>query len=152
MQLKFSYGKLTFEEVREFLLETDKEFPTPLSAHVDIDSYAQKLSEFSDFAICRDEDDIVGMISCYTNNPPAGYISNVCVKRDFQGKGILSKLFRLLVIKGKEKGIHTVRLEVDENNAKALSVYNHLGFHWVETKKERNKLLLECDISHLLID
>lgn len=152
MPLLYSFGKLSFEEVWQFLIETNDEFPIPLSLHVDIDAYARKLSTFSDFSICRNQEEIVGMISCYTNNPPTGYISNVCVKREFQGKGVLSKLFRLLVVKGIEKGIHTVRLEVDENNAKALSVYNHLGFHLVETRKDRNKLLLECTISHLPFD
>ena len=152
MPLRFSYGDLPFEEVRTFLLETDAEFPTPLSAHVDIDSYARKLSEFSDFAVCRDGDIIVGMISCYTNNPPAGYISNVCVKNGFQGKGLFAKMFRLLVVNAIDKNIETLRLEVDENNVKALSIYCHLGFHRVETRKDRNKLLLECEIHNLPID
>lgn len=152
MSLLFTYGTLPFEEVRTFLLETDNEFPTPLSASVDINSYAKKLSEFSDFSICRDEDGIIGMISCYTNNPPAGYISNVCIKKEFQGRGVLSILFSLLVINGKRKGIKTVQLEVEESNTSALNVYLHLGFHLVETRKERNKLLLGCDISRHPID
>lgn len=149
MSLRFSYGRLSFEQVRRFLMETDEEFPTPLSLHVDIDAYARKLSEFSDFSICRDSEGIVGMISCYTNNPPVGYISNACVKTGYQGMGVFKNMFRLLVAKAKEKGIVIVRLEVDDENEKALNVYIHSGFQVIEIRKDRNKLLLECLIPHL---
>ena len=149
MPLRFSYGRLSFEEVWQFLIETDNLFPTSLSLHVNIDSYARKLSDFSDFSICRDPKGIVGMISCYTNKPPVGYISNVCVKNEFQGMGVFTKMFMLLVAKAKEKGIETLRLEVDLNNSKALNLYSLLGFHLVETREDRNKLLLECDILHI---
>lgn len=144
MPLKFSYGKLTFEEVREFLLETDKEFPTPLSTHVDIDVYAKKLSDFSDFSICRDGDDIVGMISCYTNRPPIGYISNVCIKSSYQGQRIFSVLFHKLVDQVKEHGITLIRLEVDKNNTKAKDVYLHCGFIVVACG---NKLILDLKLT-----
>ena len=43
-------------------METDGDFLTPLSTHINIDVYAKKLSEFSDFAFCRDNESIVGMI------------------------------------------------------------------------------------------
>lgn len=146
MPLKFSYGKLTFEEVREFLLETDKEFPTPLSAHVDIDSYAQKLSEFSDFAICRNEDEIIGMISCYTNRPPIGYISNVCIKRQYQAQKIFSRIFHQLRINAKTQGILRFQLEVDENNNNARRIYEHFGFRELSIIPETCKSLMELEL------
>jgi ribosomal protein S18 acetylase RimI-like enzyme len=146
MPLKFSYGKLTFEEVRKFLLETDKEFPTPLSAHVDIDSYAQKLSEFSDFAFCRDEDDIIGMISCYTNRPPIGYISNACIKRQYQAQKILSRIFHQLRINAKTQGILRFQLEVDENNNNARRIYEHYGFRELSINPETRKSLMELEL------
>lgn len=146
MPLKFSYGKLTSEEVRKFLLETDKEFPTPLSAHVDIDFYAQKLSEFSDFAICRDEDDIIGMISCYTNRPPIGYISNACIKRQYQAQKILSRIFHQLRINAKTQGILRFQLEVDENNNNARRIYEHYGFRELSINPETRKSLMELEL------
>ena len=142
MPLRFSYGKLSFEDVRSFLLETDNEFPTPLSACVDIDVYARKLSEFSDFSLCWDGESIVGMISCYTNRPPKGYISNVCVKKDYQRKGIFCKLFFLLLDEISSKGIEILRLEVNNNNPNALEIYIHSGFRVIE-RRDDDKLLLE---------
>ena len=146
MPFRFSYGDLSFGEVRTFLLETDAEFPTPLSAHVDIDSYAWKLSEFSDFAVCRDGEDIVGMISCYTNQPPLGYISNACVKKQYQARKVFSKLFRLLLTNAKERGASCLRLEVDADNENARRIYEHYGFRTLEARPESRKLLMELNL------
>lgn len=147
MPLRFSYGKLSFEEVRQFLLETDDEFLTPLSEHVDIDAYAKKLSEFSDFAICLDGKDIVGMISCYTNRPPFGYISNVCVKKQYQGQKVFSNLFSLLLAKLEQRGFEHLQLEVGTDNDKAHSIYEHYGFREVETRPDSDKLLMKLTLS-----
>lgn len=143
MPLRFIYGNLSFEEVRTFLLETDDEFPTPLSAHVDIDSYARKLSEFSDFAVCWDGEDIVGMISCYTNRPPLGYISNVCVKKKYQAQKVFSRLLHLLRTNAKERGISHLQLEVDVENGNARQIYEHYGFRVLEIRPDSRKSLME---------
>ena len=146
MPLRFSYGKLNFEEVREFLLETNKEFSTPLSAHIDIDAYAKKLSEFSDFSICRVGESIVGMISCYTNQPPLGYVSNACVKKPYQAQKVFSKLFQQLRDNAGERGILRFQLEVDADNVKARRIYEHYGFREVAFRPETRKSLMELEI------
>ena len=140
---EFSYGKLSFEEVRRFLMETDQEFLTPLSTHINIDAYAKKLSLYSDFSICRDDKSIVGMISCYTNQPPMGYISNVCVKKQYQDQRVFSRLYRTLLHQVELRGISIIRLEVDSRNEKAQSVYRHFGFNSLETDAVSGKILME---------
>ena len=146
MSLRFSYGKLSFEQVRQFLMETDKEFPTQLSTRVNIDVYAKKLSEFSDFAVCWDGDDIIGMISCYTNRPPHGYISNVCVKKSYQGQNVFSMLFLLLMTNLKTIGIHYLRLEVNYDNDRAHSIYERYGFKELGISPDSRKYLMELTI------
>ena len=147
MPLMFSYGKLSFEEVRTFLLETDKEFPTPLSEQVDIDAYARKLSEFSDFSFCRLDGNIVGMISCYTNQPPLGYISNVCVKKLYQGQRVFSGLFHHLLNNLKGRGFLFLQLEVDIDNHYARTLYEHFGFRKIETRVDSGKELMEFQMN-----
>ena len=146
MPLQFSYEKLSYEEVRMFLIETNDEFLTPLSMSVDIDEYAKKLSEFSDFSICRDSGSIIGMISCYTNQPPVGYISNVCVKSLYQGQKVFSILFHHLLPNLKGLGIHRIRLEVDFENENAHSIYRHFGFRVVEARPESQRFLMEMEV------
>lgn len=146
MALEFLYGRLSFEEVMNFLQETDFEYPIPLSTRVNIEDYAKKLSDLSDFSICKDGNVIVGMISCYTNQPPLGYISNVCIKKDYQGKKLFSVLFQLLLNNIKDKGIHILRLMVDFNNLNAQTIYLHFGFLPVEKNSYSRKLLMELKI------
>jgi ribosomal protein S18 acetylase RimI-like enzyme len=143
---------LTFEEVREFLLETDNEFPTSLSAHVDIDAYAKKLSDFSDFSICRDGESIVGMISCYTNRPPIGYMSNACIKKQYQAQKVFSKLFHQLLINAKERGVLRFQLEVDANNYNARRIYEHYGFQELSVNSETRKSLMELNLTEFVQD
>lgn len=146
MQLRFSYGNLSFGEVRTFLLETDDEFPAPLSARVDIEAYARKLSEFSDFSLCRDGESIVGMISCYMNRPPLGYITNACVKKQYQSRKVFSKLFHQLLSNARERGILRYQLEVDVSNGKARSIYEHYGFREVEFRPDTHKYLMQLNL------
>lgn len=143
--MKYSFSKLSFEQVRQFLWETDNEFSTPLSSKVNIDDYAKKLSDFSHFAYCVDDDQIIGMISCYTNNPPVGYISNVCVKSEYQNKGIFSVMLSTLIDSLKDLEIKTLKLEVDDNNAKAQDVYLRKGF-FVSSKASEHSKYMELQI------
>ena len=143
MVRQFYFGKISFEEVYLFLQETDNEFPSPLSEHVDICSYAKKLSEFSDFSVCREDGHIVGMISCYTNQPPLGYISNICIIKQYQGIKIFSILFQNLLTNLREKGIKYLQLEVDSINEKACSIYQHYGFRQKEINTISGKVLME---------
>ena len=145
--LLFSFSTLPYQEVRDFLLETNNEFPTPLSESVDINEYAAKLSKLSVFSLCRIPDgEIIGMISCYINRPPVGYISNACVKSSYQGKGIFTSLFSLLKEKASDQAISSLRLEVEESNQKALDIYLHLGFTVLERRECTHKLLLGLNI------
>ena len=146
MSLLYTYGRLPFEEVRAFLLETDNEFPTPLSARVDIDAYAKKLSEFSEFSLCWDGESIVGMISCYTNQPPLGYMTNACVKKQYQARRVFSKLFQQLRDNARERGILRFQLEVDADNDNARRVYEHYGFREVAFRPETRKFLMELEL------
>ncbi len=146
MSFSFTYGTLTHDEVLSFLQDTDADHIVPLSMRVDIDAYAKKLSDYSDFALVWSGKKMVGMISCYTNRPPVGYISNVCIKKEYQGKGLFSKLFHLLTEKVIEKGIDTLRLEVDHGNKKAFNVYSHIGFYRMERDRSKGKQLLEMKL------
>lgn len=146
MSLLYTYGRLSFEEVRAFLLETDDEFPTPLSARVNIDAYAKKLAEFSEFSFCRDGESIIGMISCYTNRPPLGYMTHACVKKQYQARKVFSKLFQQLRDNAKERGILRFQLEVDADNSNARRIYEHYGFRDVEFRPETRKSLMELEL------
>ena len=143
MSIRYVFSPLSFQEVLSFLQETDTMFPTPLSERVDLEMYAKKLSGHSNFSLSYAGNQMVGMISCYTNRPPMGYISNICVKESYQGKGVFKEMFRRLVDEIKKKGIDRVRLEVDDDNVRAMDVYTRLGFSVVEEQSNVGKKLME---------
>lgn len=144
--LRYVYSTLSFQEVYSFLLETDAEFLSPLSQRVEIGAYAKKLSDFSDFSLCYDGEHLVGMISCYTNQPPVGFISNVCVKRQYQGQKVFSALFRNLLENMGSRGILLLGLEVDAQNEKAKSIYVHFGFQEHAFRPDTNKYLMTLNL------
>lgn len=135
--IKYYFGKLSVSKVLDFLIQTDCEFPYPLSSRVNINKYAIKLSDFSHFSYCMDDGIIVGMISCYINNPPMGFISNVCVKSKYQGLGIFSKMLEVLIQSVQDFGICYLRLEVDNNNI-AQQVYLRKKFVMKEAASDHS--------------
>ena len=128
--MEIVFGRLSYEEVYEFLKATDKEFDVPLSEKVNLSDYASKLSKLSSFSYCIDNGHIVAMISCYVNCPPVGYISNVCIMNQYQGCGLFTKLLSKLKIESRQLGITYFRLEVNIDNINARHVYEHVGFDY----------------------
>ena len=126
--MDFRFGKLGFGQVLLFLLETDKEFQHPLSEKVNLEEYACKLSQYSCFSYCIEQGEMIGMISCYTNRPPEGYISNVCVKSKYRGQGVFGNMLERLLKEVAVVGVDKIRLEVDEDNVNAQKVYMKKGF------------------------
>lgn len=123
----------SLEEMREFFYQTDSVFDIPLSQRVNIDDYTLKLFNYSSFYVCYDEEEIVGMICCYINQPPIAFISHVCVRPEYQHQGIFAELFEMLVYDCIRSGMNQIRLEVYVGNIKARRAYEKQGFEVIET-------------------
>lgn len=65
-----------------------------------------------------------------------GEITNVSVKKEFQGRGIGRKLMEVLEIEGRKEGVAAYFLEVRESNQKARGLYRARGF--IEAGTRRN--------------
>ena len=128
MTYTYSVECPSFEKIKQFLYESKDEYEKPLNERIDIEQYALKLYSKSSFVICKDKKSIIGMICCYTNRPPIGYISNVCILSKYQGKGIFKHMFIKLIQLCNQQNIKTIQLEVGKINLKAYNVYKHFGF------------------------
>lgn len=126
--LEYSIQLPEFQEILDFLKRSDDEFDKPLSSKLDLDAYACKLWENSAVVTCRDNGVIVGMLNCYVNRPPLGFISNVCVLGAYQGKGAFTKMFSMLCRHCWSQGVEMIALEVNKGNEKALKAYLEIGF------------------------
>lgn len=56
----------------------------------------------------------------------------IVIKSSYQGKGLANKLMETLLSKGEEKGVRRIRLSVDNNNEKAIGLYEKFGFEFLK--------------------
>ncbi|MBR6522754.1 MAG: ribosomal protein S18-alanine N-acetyltransferase [Oscillospiraceae bacterium] len=81
-----------------------------------------------------DGDTLVGYIGVQTVLDE-GYINNVAVRPEYRRQGIAAALISLLVEQARAIGLAFLTLEVRENNAPAISLYEKLGFTTVGKRK-----------------
>lgn len=73
------------------------------------------------------------------------FVSNIGVKKEYEGRGIGKKLMKMAMLKEEEqakKRPFSMRLQVRENNLRALGFYHHLGY--VETSRSSGLIQMEA--------
>lgn len=108
-----------------------------------IKELSQKFSKFAQVVSAKYESEIVGFIAFYNNDRInySGFLSMLIVKNQFQGYGVGSMLLKLCIEQCKKDGMATLRLEVNRENARAIHLYEKLGFKEVE--KSEDSIFLE---------
>jgi len=87
---------------------------------------------------------------CLQDNVPVGYIGafnmiddyniiGIAVKKDFQHKGVGTKLINSLIDFAKKENVKSLSLEVDETNLKAINFYKKMGFVVTNIRKKYYK-------------
>lgn len=77
---------------------------------------------------------LVGYIGMWTVLDE-GEITNVSVKKEYQGRKIGRALLEKLESLGREKGVSTYFLEVRESNGRARALYESCGFSVISIRK-----------------
>lgn len=114
-----------------FLQEVDGLFPVPLTRKVDLGEYANKLLSFATLVPAFENGVLSGLVAGYTDNlSEAGraYIALVCVRSEFQRRGIARKLVEAFLDICRRKGLSAVHLYTDRSNANAICMYEAMGF------------------------
>ncbi len=120
--------RLSIEDVRLLLNDFDAMFSPALSSNVDINSFAEKLSENAFFILCKSEKEVVGYIAFYENcETKIAYIPSICVRKTYRSKGVASQMLKFLVSQS-PKDINYIALEVRKNNNSAIRFYKRHGF------------------------
>ena len=80
-------------------------------------------------AITIDQDEQVEALSCWSpSRMPGGEISRVCVRKDYQGKGIAAQMVQHAMAVMKTRGKKGIHLLVLGDHKVALRLYTRLGF------------------------
>lgn len=100
------------------------------SDSIDIDLISDKYAKFADLIVAYYENDPAGYIAYYCNDSKAltAYITMVVVKETFRCQGIATKMLDFVLNNCRRNGFKKCRLEVDNENKKALRLYKKTGF------------------------
>jgi ribosomal-protein-alanine N-acetyltransferase len=123
-------GSATKAEILSHLMKCDREFSPPLHTYADVEEYSTKIAARAVSFEAWNGETLVGLVAAYLNDPEArsGYITNVSVLREFTRCGIATKLVAEVLEYARAEGFETVSLEVTDNNAVAIRLYEKLGF------------------------
>ena len=118
------------EDIEKQLLQCSKLFSPALDTYVSIPDYSKKIRENAVTVEAWHSDELIGLVACYLNNDRTheGYITNVSVIHDYQGKGVAKKLIKNTIEEALNKKFKTLNLEVEVNNKWAIGLYRRSGF------------------------
>ncbi len=96
--------------------------------------FGEMFKSFSRVYVAEVEGKIAGYIVLWIL-PPEGYIANVAVSPDYQGKGVGKALLKKAISVCEEEGVNSICLEVRRSNQTAISLYKKFGFEVVGIRK-----------------
>lgn len=82
--------------------------------------------------ISIDQDDEVAAFPFWSDDlQPSIELSRLCVRSDYQGRGLASKMIEYMMEYGRANGIKSIHYLVSKHNLIAQKAYSRLGFHLV---------------------
>jgi len=91
-------------------------------------------NENSTYFVAKIDDEIVGFAGVW-NDTFDFHITNIVTKKKYRHQGIGTKLLETLINFSKEKQTNSLTLEVNENNAQAISLYEKYNFKKIGIRK-----------------
>ena len=142
INISYKVNEATVKSIEEHLNKCANLFNPRLDSYVNIKKYSEKIRENATTIEAWQFNSLIGLIACYLNNNYTlkGYITNVSITKDFQGKGIALDLMNMTINLALEKGFKKLDLEVEVDNTKAIDLYRKAGF--VLSGREGNKYFM----------
>lgn len=142
MEYEWVKGNRYCERIKNFLEEIDEIIQPKLSVRVNIGEYANKLAEKADTLFILWEGKDIASCSLYCNEKQA-YISSIAVKKEFLKQQIGTKMMAEVKRHAMENKCGSIGLEVDIENALAVSFYCKNGFNISEKKENWLKMVYQ---------
>jgi len=119
-----------YEDIERHLIKCSKLFSPALDTYVSIPEYSRKIRDNAVTVEAWHSDELIGLVACYLNNDRTheGYITNVSVIYEYQGKGIAEHLINNTIKEALRKSFKTLSLEVELDNKYAIKLYRKTGF------------------------
>ncbi len=137
---------LLIDSIRQLLLEVSDEFEPPLTKKVNLDDYSKKIVQRATIFTLYENQVLIAFVAAYCNDPKMkeSFITMLVVSKSNRGKGIGDTLVTALISHLQRLGFEKLKLEVYQNNSKAINFYLKLGFKII--KDLNNSYLMNLDI------
>lgn len=134
--------QITADEIVSFIRRNSDLFEPPYHQRVDLREYALKLEKYATHFVSKVDHVITGFLACYLNDNQRkiGYISYLCVDKEFQKSGLGQSLMEEAIKFTCSIGFIAITLEVDKINLGALKFYSSFGF--VKSNEKHSTFLL----------
>lgn len=145
--------ELTFKEIhgesriRELLSEHSSLFPSLNSGQIEINELVEKLSNNARVIAAELGNSIIGFYAIYMNSQDKiAYLTLIGIDESYRGNGYGITLLSNAIGLANRGGYSVIKLEVNCNNAKAISLYKKLGFVFTDEPTGRNsKFMVRSD-------
>ena len=127
---KLARSGKTIEQIADFIRKNEHLLPDPYSDHVDVEQYAEKLCSLGECWGIIADNQLIAFCGGYINDfsVKKAYLQLLLVCKNCQRNGIGSALINAFYACAKERGFTQIQLTVAKRNAKALKLYEKLGF------------------------
>ena len=135
-------NKFTQQQLYDFLVKIDKDYPVPLSQKVKLLDYSKKLYDKAHINVVIEDGKIISLVAGYTKNliDNIAFIALVGTVADARGKGHAEKLIHEFIAHCCDSRIGGIHLYTTKENSAAISMYSKIGFVDYITKTNRDRM------------
>jgi len=121
---------IELEQLYDFIVKVDHEFPIPLSDKVNLKDYSLKLYNNGDFYAAISNNNIVGIIAGYNNDYQSkeSYISLLALLKEYRGYGISKQLILTFIEASINKKMEKISAYTHQTNTIPINLYTKMGF------------------------
>ena len=133
------------DEKRKIVEKVDCAFTRGLVRREDYENIFDKIDRHAIFIGAYDNDEPVGYAAIYANDKEnkTAFITMIGVLDKMQGKHIGSGLMNMCIEEAKARKMEYIRLEVLNDNIKAINFYYHCGFEYEKQCSEESNHLIK---------
>ena len=111
---------------------------------------ADKYAKYAEFIAAYYNQEIAGYIAYYRNDFSSriAYITMIVVKERYKKKGIATLMLKYVINDCAKNSFNTIRLEVNNENKSAISLYEKFGFKFEKSAGEQSsyyKLIIKSE-------
>lgn len=139
-----NHEKFNNDELYEYLVNHDNDFPIPVSLKTNLSDYSDKLKKYGNIIYAIRENKIIGIIGYYDNNTTEkiGFISILSVDKDYRGRGIAKTLVQKVIDELYKKNFKFCDVPTHDSNIIARKLYESKGFDEIIFKRDDKTLIL----------